>query len=158
MPLHMNFNSGIRATGFICWKLTYMFWKKFQNQILSWYIRCIDESLNQKFNFGSNFRIYSWYVKACIDINFDLERFLVHVHMICKCIHKSKILYNIIYDSYMRYVITYLDHKIYILYDPWLVYEIYEIMYWSEFYLDLNFTYIYDIYICMLNLKIIFMI
>ena len=107
-----NFNSGIRAMGFICWKLTYMFWKKFQNVIFLWYIRYIDESLNLKFNFKFNFRIYNWYIKACIDLNFDLERFLVHVHMICRCMYKSEILYNLIHDSYMRYMVTYLGHKI----------------------------------------------
>ena len=49
----------------------------------------------------------------------------------------NKINFNMIHDLYMRYMISCYD---------------------SNFCLDLNFTYIYEIYICMLNLKIIFMI
>ena len=47
-----------------------------------------------------------------------------------------KINFNIIYDLYVRSMISYYD---------------------LNFYLDLNFTYIYEIYACMLNLKINFM-
>ena len=51
-------------------------------------------------------------MKAYIDLNFDLELFLVHIHMIYRCMHKPEILYDLINDSYMRFVIVYLDYKI----------------------------------------------
>ena len=95
-------------------------------------MRCIDEFLNLKFYFEFDFRIYNWYVKICIDLNFDLEWFLVHVHMICRCMYKLKILFDLIHNLYMRYKIAYLDHN-YSQYDSWFVYEIYDIMYWSKF-------------------------
>ena len=44
-------------------------------------MRCIDRSSNLKFNFRFSFRTYSLYVITCIDLNFDLERVLVHVHV-----------------------------------------------------------------------------
>ena len=48
-----------------------------------------------------------------------------------------KIIFNMIHDSYMRYMTSCYD---------------------LNFCLDPNFTYIYEIYACMLNLKINFMI
>ena len=51
-------------------------------------------------------------MKACIDLNFDIERFLVHVHMIYRCLNKSEILFDLIHDSCMRYMIACLGHKI----------------------------------------------
>ena len=91
-------------------------------------------------------------------MNFILERFLVHNDVICRCMHKPKILFNLIHDSYMRYMIVYLDQKIIfnMVHDLYLRYMI--LCYDLNFSLDLNFTYIHEIYICMLNLKISFMI
>ena len=48
-----------------------------------------------------------------------------------------KIIFNMIHYLYMRYMISYYD---------------------LNFCLDLNFTYIYEIYACILNLKISFII
>ena len=120
MLRHRNSNSGIRAMIFICMKLIYMFWKEFQNLIFSWYMRCIDEYFKSEIYFKFNFRTYSWYVKACIALNFVLEQFLVHNYVIYRSMHKSKILFDLIHDSYMRYMIAYLDLQ----YDSWFVYEI----------------------------------
>ena len=49
---------------------------------------------------------------AYIDLNFVLEWFLVHIYAICRCMHKSEILYDLNHDSYMRYMIAYLGHEI----------------------------------------------
>ena len=68
--------------------------------------------LNPKFILDLIFKIYSGYVKAYINLNFILEWFLVHNYVICRCMHKSKILVDLIHDSYMRYMITYLGQKI----------------------------------------------
>ena len=66
--------------------------------------------------------------------------------------HKSKNYFDLIYDSYMRCMITYLDLKISfnIFYDLYMRYMI--------SCNDLNFTCVYEIYACMLNLKINFII
>ena len=78
-----------------------------------------------------------WYMDACINVKIKLD---------------------LIYDSYMRCIIIYLDLKISLK----LINDLYTryIISWQDlnFYLDLNCTYIYEIYACMLNLKISFMI
>ena len=51
-------------------------------------------------------------MKACMDLNFNLEPFLVHVHVICRCMHEPEIFHDLIYDLYMRYVIACLGHKV----------------------------------------------
>ena len=107
-----NFNSGIRATDFYMQNFDIPIFEKVLISNFFWYMRYINRFFNLKFNFKFNFRIYNWYTKSCIDLNFDLEWFLVHIHMIYRCMHKPKILYDLIHDSYMRYMITYLDHKI----------------------------------------------
>ena len=136
----------------------HVFKKNFKIWFFFWYMRCTDEYFESEIYFRFNCKTYRWYVKACIDLNFVLEWFLVHNYMICRCMYKLKILFDLIYDSYMRYMITYLNQKIIfnIIYDLYMRYII--SCYDLNFSLDLNFTYIYEIYVCMLNLKINFMI
>ena len=68
--------------------------------------------------------------------------------------HKSKNYFNLIYDSYIRYIIIYLDLKISfnMIHDLYMKYII--SCYDLNFCLDLNFAYIYEIYIYILNIKI----
>ena len=61
--------------------------EKISKLIFSWYMGCMDGSSNLKFNFRFNFKTYKWYVDASIDLNFDLERILVHVKY--RCMHET---------------------------------------------------------------------
>ena len=126
--LNFKFQQWYQSHGFHMLKIDIHILKRveFQNLIFSWYMRCIDESLNLKFNFRFDIRTYSWYVKACIYLNFDLEWFLVHVHMICRWMHKLEILYDLIHDSFIRYMIICLDHKITLI---WSIISIWDIWY-----------------------------
>ena len=69
-------------------------------------------TLNQKFILDLIFSSYIQYVKACIDLKFILDRILVHVYVIYRCMHKFKNYFNLIYDLYMRCMIAYLGLKI----------------------------------------------
>ena len=97
-------------------------------------------------------------MKTCIDLKYVLDRFLVHIYMIYRCMYKYKNYFNLIYNSYMRCMIAYLGLKISfnIFYNLYVRYMISCTN--LNFCLDLNFIYIYEIYACMLNLTISFMI
>ena len=69
-------------------------------------------TLNLKFILDLIFNSYIRYMKACIDLKFILDRFLVHLYMIYRYMHKPKNYFDLIYDSYMRCIITYLGLKI----------------------------------------------
>ena len=83
-----NSNSGIRAMGFHMLNFDIHVFEKILKSKFSWYIRCKDGSLNLKFNFKFSFKIYNWYIVICIDLNFDLERILVNIHVKYRCMYE----------------------------------------------------------------------
>ena len=97
-------------------------------------------------------------MKACKDLKFILDLFLVYMYVTYRCIHKFENYFTLICDVYMRCIITYLGLKIRfnMIHDLYMRYMM--SCYDLNFCLDLNFTYIYEIYACILNLKISFMI
>ena len=82
-------------------------------------------------------------MKACIYLKFVLDRFLFRIYVIYRYMYIFENYFDLICDSYMRYMIIYLDLKISfnLIHDLYMRYMI--SCYDLNFYLDMNYIYVY---------------